>query len=409
MRSVAIVADDVPRSAVAQPVANARRIEGIEALRAFAALGVLTWHVWSHPTVGAYYGVSMGPLTKVLDNGRVGVAMFFVLSGFLLYRPFAAAVIRDSRFPSVGSYFVNRALRILPAYWVVLLVVATCLQRGLLDRPAELLANMFFLQDFFPHYVPGVFTGYGIAPAWSLCVEVIFYLCLPVLALGALGLRRRARIAPVPAVLAPVAVMVLGGVVSLETPRVVPLGGLWRMGFPEHMHWFGMGMLVAVLRVLYEDGAIGVTRPIRWGTGASAIVIALVALKLTYAGELTFEEEQSLLTVSCALLLALVVLPSSRSHLLRVLGWRPLVYLGLISYSIFLWHEPVLRTLRADGLTKGGPSGVVVDLVVLTAVSVCLASVTYFLVEKPALSAKGTLARRRGARAEPPEWAHSAP
>ena len=141
--------------------------------------------------------------------------MFFVLSGFLLYRPFAAAIVRATAPPSIRRYFVNRVLRIIPAYWVVLLVVAACFQRGLLDRPVQLVANMLFLQDFDPGYVPGVFTGYGIAPAWSLCVEVMFYLCLPLLAVFGLALRRR-RVGGARAALSPAVLMLLAGVVSLE-------------------------------------------------------------------------------------------------------------------------------------------------------------------------------------------------
>jgi peptidoglycan/LPS O-acetylase OafA/YrhL len=387
---------------------DTRRLEGIEALRAFAALGVLSWHVWSHPVVDNHYGVGVGPLTKVLDNGRAGVAMFFVLSGFLLYRPFAAGIMRERNLPSVRRYFVNRALRILPAYWVVLLVVAACFQRGLLDRPIQLFANMLFLQDFVPSYVPGVFTGYGVAPAWSLCVEVAFYLCLPVLALAGRELWRRGASPPV-AALSPVAFMLVAGVVSLELPRVLHLGTLWEIGFPDHMHWFAMGMLVAVLRVAHEDGTVSLARPLRIGVAGAALVVAAGAVKLTYAGDLSFEEEQSLLTVSCALLLALVVLPPARSHIVRVLGWGPLVYLGTISYSIFLWHEPVLRFMRENGLTAGGTEGFGIDLVSLTAISLVLASVTYALVEKPALSAKRVLASSGRARPDPVEWSESAP
>jgi peptidoglycan/LPS O-acetylase OafA/YrhL len=391
-----------------RPASAPARLEGIEALRAFAALGVLTWHVWSHPTVGDYYGVPLGPLTKLLDNGRAGVAMFFVLSGFLLYRPFAAAVVRGTPFPSVRRYFVNRALRIIPAYWTVLLVVAACFQRGLLDRPAELLANMFFLQDFVPGYVPGVFSGYGIAPAWSLCVEVLFYLCLPLLALVALRLARRARFRS-SAAFVPAVFMVAAGVFSLELPRAVHLGTLWQMGFPDHMHWFAMGMLVAVLRVHYEDGRLALTRTVRAGVGISAACLAVLALKLTYAGDLSFEEEQSVLTISCALLLVLVVLPPARSQLVRALGWPPFVYLGMISYSIFLWHEPLLRALRAHDLTAGGAGGVGLDILLLFALTVVLASLSYFVVEKPALAAKSSFGQGRRPRPDPVEWIESAP
>ncbi|HEY2777658.1 MAG TPA: acyltransferase [Gaiellaceae bacterium] len=392
-----------PRSAAeASP-----RLEGIEALRALAALGVLSWHVWSHPVVDSNYGVSVGPLTKLFDNGRAGVAMFFVLSGFLLYRPFAAAIVRGTRCPSIRRYFINRVLRILPAYWVVLLVVAACFQRGLLDRPLQLLANMLFLQDFVPSYVPGVFTGYGIAPAWSLCVEVIFYLALPLLALVGLKLYRRG-VAPTAAALAPPALMLVSGVVSLEVPRATHLGALWEMGFPDHMHWFALGMFVAVARVLYEDGRLKVTRALRISIGGAAIIIAAGTLKLAYGGTLRFEEEESLLSVSCALVLALVVLPPARSLLVRMLAWPPFVYLGLISYSIFLWHEPVLRFLREQGLTAGGTAGFGLDLVTLTAITLVLATLTYVLVERPALSAKDALGPVQP-RPEPAEWSRSAP
>lgn len=391
-----------------QSTGSSVRLEGIEALRALAALGVLTWHVWSHPVVDSHYGVPVGPLTKLFDNGRAGVAMFFVLSGFLLYRPFAAAIVRATAPPSIRRYFVNRVLRIIPAYWVVLLVVAACFQRGLLDRPVQLVANMLFLQDFDPGYVPGVFTGYGIAPAWSLCVEVMFYLCLPLLAVFGLALRRR-RVGGVRAALSPAVLMLLAGVVSLEAPRALPLGTLWQMGFPDHMHWFALGMFVAVARVLYEDGRLVVFRAVRLGIGGAALLVAAGTLKLAYAGVLSFEEEESLLSLSCALLLALVVLPPARSIVVRMLAWRPLVYLGLISYSIFLWHEPVLRFLRENGLTAGGTEGFGIDLVTLTAISIALASITYVLVEKPALSARDSLGRGRNARPEPVEWSESAP
>src|SRR4051794_12159761 len=108
---------------------SSSRIAGVEGLRAIAAGAVLVLHLWWVPvTAGAAFspawgwpGVFMAPLNE-------GVPMFFVLSGFLLWRPLAASVIEGRQLPSVRRYARNRVLRILPAYWVVLLVSALVLE-----------------------------------------------------------------------------------------------------------------------------------------------------------------------------------------------------------------------------------------------------------------------------------------
>jgi peptidoglycan/LPS O-acetylase OafA/YrhL len=406
------VDDTAGASAAPAGRAASSRLAGIEGLRGLAALGVLTWHVWAHPTNGSYYGVSLGPLTKLLDNTRVGVAMFFVLSGFLLYRPFAAAIIRRTPRPSVRDYFFNRLLRILPAYWTVLLLVAALFQDRLLERPLQLLANMFFLQNYVGGYVPGPFHGLGIAPAWSLCVEAIFYLLLPALALGALLLDNDDLLHPISAAVAPAALLIAVGVSSLGVSRLVRLGPLWRIGFPIHAHWFGIGMLISIIRVLWEDGTLTVSKRAGRVAAVFALALAALALKLTYGGQISFEEEQSLLAVSCGILLTIVVVPHPRSLVVRFLGWRPLYLLGLASYSIFLWHDPLLRFLRDHGLTMGGRGGFAVDWLLVFGITAVLSTLTYLYVERPALALK-----RSGGRRPPPvatpepvsEWSSAAP
>ena len=123
-----------------------------------------------------------------------GVILFFTLSGFLLYRPFAAAILRGDPLPSLRRYLLNRALRILPAYWVILFFSAMVLGSVLFWDSSGNLANgrlldlglipraAFFLQDYFPSTLL-----LGIGPAWSLAVEVVFYCALPMLALLALA------------------------------------------------------------------------------------------------------------------------------------------------------------------------------------------------------------------------------
>jgi peptidoglycan/LPS O-acetylase OafA/YrhL len=400
------------RAATASRRGPVQRLAGIEGLRAIAALGVLSWHVWAHPTNGTPDGVSVGPLTELFQNGRVGVTMFFVLSGFLLYRPFASAIVQRKQRPSMRRYFVNRALRIIPAYWTVLLLVAIFLQDQLLERPKQLLANMFFLQTYVHGYSPDAFHGLGIAPAWSLCVEVVFYVVLPVISVGGFLLANGDALDTTRAALAPAGLLLAVGLAALGATRLVQFGAQWRSDFPLHADWFGFGMLVSVLRVRWEMGTVQVSLWARRAAGATAIVLALVAVKLSYEARISFEEEQTILAVSCAILLALVVVPAPRAVLVRILQWRPLYAAGVASYSIFLWHDPLLRVLRNNGLTEGGGTGFSFDLVEVLALTVVLSALTYLYVERPALALKQ---RARAKSGRPPDvdrtagWSSAAP
>lgn len=157
-------------------------------------------------------------------------------------------------------------------------------------------------------------------------------------------------------------------------------------------------MALAVLRINLEDGRLRL--PSWWRAAAAAGLVGVTVLTVIltdrelinqYQGALPYE---TLVTFACALLLALVVLPSgepaSAWALARVLETRPFVAVGLISYSLFLWHEPVVRWLQLHGWTLGGAAGFSVNLLVLVLVAVggVLSGLTYRHVERPALSRK---------------------
>jgi peptidoglycan/LPS O-acetylase OafA/YrhL len=363
--------------------APATRLVGIEGMRAVAAGSVLLYHVWLYSAPGGR-SVDLGALTKVFDNLRAGVTLFFVLSGFLLFRPYVAAALRGTASPSLRQYLRNRALRILPAYWVILLVVALVFEHQLLRAPEQLVANAFLVHDYVASYI----FGPGIVPAWSLAIEVVFYVCVPLLGAAAILLARRGRLSPVWAALVPVLFMVALGWGSKAAVHVFQLGRVWAVSFPVHADWFAGGMSLAVLRVLWEDGRLRLPRFWRLPALAVALIVGALAAHAYYAGQLSYIEYQTPIVVSCTIALALVVLAEPGSKLVYVLTRRPIVAAGLASYSVFLWHDPLLRFLRVHDLTWAGRQGFLLNVAVVAALTAVLSTLSYRLVEKPALSRK---------------------
>jgi peptidoglycan/LPS O-acetylase OafA/YrhL len=155
----------------------------LDGVRALAALSVVLLHVADG--TGFAQTNALGAFTARLD---LGVALFFVLSGFLLYRPFVAARLEGRPAPTLPRYLRRRLLRIVPAFWLAMLVLGAL---GWIDvLNADWWRYFGFIQNLDPETALG-----GIAGAWSLCVEMAFYLVLPLWALAAarwLGGRPRA-------------------------------------------------------------------------------------------------------------------------------------------------------------------------------------------------------------------------
>ena len=238
------------------------RLAGIEGLRAVAATSILVYHVYLY---GAPDGrpVDMGPLSKGFDNLRAGVTLFFVLSGFLLYRVFVGAALRDRPLPSVRSYLGNRALRIVPAYWVILAGVVLVFHSDLITRPTQLAVDALFLQNYVPGHIVTGTEDNGIVPAWSVVIEVSFYLVLPILGYLAIKLAR-GRSSKTLAALVPVALLFA---IGLATKALIPAWDddsdkrfIAETSLPSHADWFAAGMAVAVARVLWEDGRLHLPR-----------------------------------------------------------------------------------------------------------------------------------------------------
>ncbi len=387
------------------------RLAGVEGFRAIAVLAVLVYHNWLYTAAGGS-AANLGYLSRfVLPHLRVGVTLFFVLSGFLLYRPIVSRVLNERPLQDLRTYLRNRALRILPAYWVILIVTAvilpaalvrvspTELQLGrLVDQPTVLLRNAALIHNYFADS-----RDTGIAPVWSLAVEVVFYLVLPFLGMLAAfaSARTATRKGRTLAVLAPplllvgVSLVTAGVTSTLLPPDSGTAHSILVRSFLNYCDLFAYGMIIAIVMVGIEDGVLELPR--WWRVPVYTFLAALVCVTVllvdrgaipSYQGAVLYD---SLTGVAAMLLLAVVVLPSadlSTSIVTRILRTRVLVAIGLVSYSLFLWHEPLQRWADQHGMTFAGESGFWANLFILGVIGVALAALTYRYVERPALERK---------------------
>jgi peptidoglycan/LPS O-acetylase OafA/YrhL len=351
--------------------AGERRSARIESLGAVGARGVVV-----------YKGVLAGggyhdPLPRTLAfGGSLGVFLFFALTGYLLFLPFARSTSGDGRPIDLGRYALNRAVRVLPLYYVVLVAFLLLNEHG--GTLSQWWRFATFSQSFFSDTVSTV-DG----PMWSLVVEIQFYALLPLLAFGI------ARFAHSSRAMTAAAIAALGLVsVAVWWEKVGSVGGAdlrWKYSLAATFFNFTPGMLLALLRLELIE------RPRAWLPSSTLLLAAGAVCWAAAADQLTYP--QPLAAGAALLVVGAVVLPLRDGALARVLDARALVVVGIASYSLYLWHHPIVLSLghRVDA----GPAGVA-----LVAVAVCvpIALASYALVERPFLR----LRRRWGPTAASP-------
>lgn len=379
-------------------------VAGLEGLRALGAVAVFVKH--SSLATGKQYDSGWA----WLNHFEIGPTLFFVLSAFLVYQPFAAAHLAGRPLPSLRRFARHRALRVIPAYWVALVIMLVFLRApeqgsfGLHVRDARSVLQLF---TFTQIYDPVRFFD-GIAAAYTLCVEVSFY----VFVAGWVVLVR--RIAPRAAAPAQRLRVEFAGIGVL-----VGLALLWRflVGFvfrpdgdavcsatsthwtcaaanwlPGYLGYFALGMSFAVLVVWTRHH--GPIAAFDRATDRTAVwLVAAGGLFWLYSARYGTRGLDSLAGIDGEvrhLLNGLIVLAAimpllgrRRSRYRALLAWRPLLYLGVVSYGFYLWHQAFIDRLMiwTDARPFDGSFAVVAPAAF--ALAIAAAAVSHRAIEEP--------------------------
>lgn len=322
------------------------RVASLTGIRAVAALLVVLTH--AAYTTGKY---PQGYVGLVYSRMEIGVPIFFVLSGFLLFLPWVKAAKAGAPSPSVRRYAWHRVRRIMPAYAVTVLAAYLVYHfRTAGPNPGHtwegLFRNLTLTQIYTDDYLYS-FLHQGLTQMWSLAVEVAFYVALPALAylLLVVVCRRRWRPRLLMAGLVVLAAASPGWMWLVHTTDFLPDGAkLW---LPGYLAWFIGGMLLAALQPLGVRAYALVCVPLA--------VVSYVIVSTPIAGEPTTSpaglHEALLKTAFYAAIATLVVAPLALRDTglyARCMASRPMVFLGEISYEIFLIHLVTMELVMVE-------------------------------------------------------------
>jgi peptidoglycan/LPS O-acetylase OafA/YrhL len=375
-------------------------LKALTGLRGFAAAWVVAYHLFAVSTPrlllipNPLEPLAPFDVTSVLTSGWLGVHLFFALSAFLLAYPFLSAVLEDRPLPNVWDYAINRLARILPAYWVQIVILYACMAFGWWHKAAigKILLNVFLLHTLSPQVAAAVNEVY-----WTLPVEFGYYLLLPLLAFALACI-------PKP--------KLRHGLIGLFiTVLLVQVMRLYIIKDADSLNYaykaFYMGQLLATLDIFVAGSvacwgyyALVKRGPIPawlcYGLMLAGIAGLLVLGGVIHRGIATYWQASPLLRAtsvigglsSASLILGLALAAHSQRFCLG-LDSRVWQWLGSRSFSLYLWHVPVLHML-AKLMHKQNHQGDILWLMVAIGVPITLvlSELSYRFVEQPALRKK---------------------
>ena len=362
-------------------------IASLTGLRGVAAMLVFIYH-YSALNPGIRLDLTVPVIGSILQFpfglGGSGVDVFFVLSGFLLTLPFARSALGAADKPSLSRYFKRRFLRVFPAYYAQLFLVLLVGAWFVTWRPqtaGTFIAHLAMFFNIGPNPVPPV-----VGVWWTLPVEMGFYLILPILALF---------MRPSRWVLVVFAGLVLSIVyrnwcavhfIGLSPEHVVQAAVQLPGTLPEFLFGASAAILVQYLSIK------GRASPSGWKLDAMFVVgLLLPALWMWHvvvgAGASFWQGHLTMLVtpIVLGLTLSLSVMGLYWGSRLGVvlLANRVVYYLGLVSYSLYLWHFPVMQQLQVIFGPAYGDLPNWIKFPLSAAAVVAVSSLSYFLVERP--------------------------
>jgi peptidoglycan/LPS O-acetylase OafA/YrhL len=357
-------------------------LPALDGLRALAVILVLLFHAWND--LPGYIQPGQDPYQYPLNYGRTGVHLFFVLSGFLLFLPFARSMFGLQAHPSARLFYLRRLLRVGPAYWacLVFLTIGTLF---VLNKLADVALHAVFLSNAFTQTtfsINGVF--------WTMAVEVQYYAALPLIGWAAVKVSQRwsPRVAAVSLIGALVVISLCSNYI-VKTSRFshIPILSallLSEYSLPFWLAIFGCGIACSIAYVYLTDvrRETAHTDLRRWGTGAFivGVGIGLGIVFLPGANNLPYKD-LTFGMIYAALLFGVLFGTPLASNLFASSAVR---FIGLISYSLYLWHTVVLDVVQTRlPVTMPISEKVVIGCLIGGPLAIAVAYLSFQLFERP--------------------------
>ncbi|HEU5158951.1 MAG TPA: acyltransferase [Streptosporangiaceae bacterium] len=391
--------------------ADRGHIDSLDGLRAIAAFVVLIFHV-AYSTADILTGSGAW---RIVAHGDVGVPIFFALSGLLLYRPWARRTLEGGAAPKVRTYLWRRALRILPAYWAVVVVALFAFNAAHATTPTVWLEWLTLTQIYDLHpWWQG--TGpHGLGQMWSLSTELAFYALLPIIAAALASyagydnadVDTRAR-----RLLVSLGVLALGSLVWIAVVHQTAYGYYYELWLPRSICWFAAGMALTVFAewARAESGSpygpisrlcrtIASMPGVCWLVAAAAwglVSTPLAGPAFLQGTPSVFQSEAKTvlyLIIALGLVAPAAFQPGGKTVTTTLLGNKTMRFLGKISYGVFLWQFVIIYAWYelTDRPFWNHDFWIVLPIVLVG--SVVAATISFYAIEQPAQRLKTVSSR----------------